>query len=384
MARNWPKLPRGAETYSVTALRDWECLYRGKAKRIDRRKEAVSPQLHEGRILHDVAARYIEHCLALGVPTDLSVMPALVKGVFFDPEAEEPHSLPVERVAEIERIACRWAENTIIDIEHTAAVEEIWVPQVADLTPAPYFYVICDHVLIDGDWATIRDLKSDRHLRTTTDVATDFQVLSYCWGVAQQFPHVRNFRVQMDFLRHGVVREVEYGPSVIEAAHNMIVAGIERVREYKQRSKFPAIAGDGCAWCGFQSECPILRAETDPTVIQGPEDAAAAAAALHVVEARRNKLRGLLAEWTAQGGPVAVGKTSYGHHLKRSETIDEVPEAVERLEAIGMGADAWDALRFDREKLGRLLRDPKAGPKLEDLVVDASHTEFAARKEESA
>jgi hypothetical protein len=378
--RQWPRLPHGAETYSVTALRDWECLYRGKAKRIDRRKEPISPQLHEGRIVHDAAAAYIRSCCHQGVETDLSAIPALVRQVFFDPAADEPHSLPAERVVEIESVLQRWAEHTRIDAEHTAAVEEVWAPPVRSLQPAPYFYAILDHLLLAGDEAIIRDYKSDRHLRSEAEVQGDLQVWSYCWAVAQQFPHVKHFRVEMDFLRHGVVREAEFGLGVVEATEELLAQRITQIRGFRQRRDFPAIACDQCQWCGFQGECPILRAEADPTTIRDADDAAAAAAALHVLEARRTKLRDLLAAYTAEAGPVQVGSLAYGHHIAHGVTIDDVREAVRILEAEGHGAVAWDALRFDSQKLSRILRNPDIGPEIEHLAVDTSHSSFRAVK----
>jgi hypothetical protein len=368
----------------VTALRDWECLYRGKAKRLDRRKEPVGPALHEGRIIHDVAAEYVLHCCQEQVQTDITAIEGIAHRVFFDPESDEPHSLPAERIFQIAALVRRWAEITPVDWRHTAAVEEIWAPPVRSLTPAPYFYAILDHLELRDDYAVIRDLKSDRHLRTLADVQEDLQLWSYCWAAKQQFPFLSGFEVQMDYLRHGVVRRVEFGPEIVERAEQVIAERITQIRGFRERKQFPAIACDQCTYCGFQSECPILRAQTDPTVIAGPEDAEAAAAALHVLEARRKSLRAILADYTSQAGDVAVGSVAYGHHLRRSETIDEVAEAVDRLEKLGRGAEAWDALRFDRQKLARILRDDQCCTAIADLVVDCSNTEFDARKVEPA
>lgn len=375
MGRQFPKLPWGSETYSVTALRDWECLYRGEQKRLKKRKEPLSPALHEGRILHDVAARYVQTCCQQGVETDLSAIGPIVHEVFFDPNADEPHSLPVEQVVETERVARQWAERTIIDYAHTAHVEEIWAPQVTALRPAPYFYAVCDHVLIDGDQATIRDLKSDRAVRSQSEVEGDLQLWSYCWAVAQQYPHVRHFRVELDFIRHGVVRVAEWGPEIVERAERVIVESIERIRGYQKRKQFPAIAGDGCKYCGFRAECPLLQNLADPGVIVDQSDAMRSASTLHALDALRDSLRSKLRDWTAEQGPVAVGGTAYGHWLQHGQTVDDV-----RAFAAALGDSAWDALRVDGRKLKSLLRNPAFEGALLDLVVDTSRTEFSGRK----
>ena len=380
--REWPRVPAGAETYSVSALRDWECLYRGEQKRIKKRKEPLGAPLHEGRLLHDIAASYVQHCIAAGVDTDLTAIPSLVRETYWDPETDEPHSLPAEHVVETERTARAWAEGYIVDRPHTAHVEEVWLVPFPSAGGNTHLWVICDHVLLDegGRVAVIRDLKSDRHLRSVDDVAQDLQAWVYCWAVAQRYPLVEYFICEMDFIRHGIVREVELGRQIVAQAEEILVDSIARIRGYTKRRTFPAVAGDGCRYCGFRAECPLLRKLADPGVLVDAAAAEHAAEQLVALEARVAGLKAQLRDWTAVNGPVAVGSVEWGHHLSVRGAVRDVRAFVGALEPLGLGDDAWRALSVNAQSLGRLLRNERAAAAIEPLLEDASRTEFRARK----
>ena len=380
--REWPRVPAGAETYSVSALRDWECLFRGKRKRIDKAKEPLGAPLHEGRILHDVCAAYVRHCIAAGVDTDLTAIPSLVRETYWDPETDEPHSLPAEHVVETQRTARGWAEGYIVDRPHTTHIEEIWLLPFAPAGANTHLWVICDHVLMHeaGRVAVIRDLKSDRHLRSVDDVARDLQVWVYCWAVAQKYPMVQEFRVEMDFLRHGIVRQVEFGREIVDQAEEILVDSIARIRGYRKRKTFPAVAGDGCRYCGFRAECPLLQKLADPGVLVDAAAAEHAAEQLVALEARVAGLKSQLSDWTAVNGPVEVGGVEWGHHLSVRDVVRDPRALVAALESLGLSGDAWRALRVDARGLDRLRRSQRASDAIGPLLEDASHTEFRVRK----
>ena len=376
MPRSWPRIPYGSETYSVTALRDWSCLYRGLQKRGKKRKEPVSEPLHEGRIVHEVAARYVEHCCRAGTPTDLSAIDGIARSVYWDAEGPEPHSLPAERWPAVAALARRWAESTIVDVEHTVAVEEMWAHPLTSLDPVPYFYTAADHVLLNGDLAIIRDYKTDRHVRTEAEVREDLQMRAYCWALAHQYPQAKRFRVEMAFVRAGVVIEVDYGPEVVAQAEDSIIEAVNRVRGYRKRGQFPALAGAYCQWCGFTAECPLLSKEPSQGPITKADQADADAQELTALEARRGVLRKRLSGWTSEAGPVTVGGLTWGYRTTQGRMIADTERFAQTV--LTAGQDPWQWLRVDGRSLPRIVRTV---PEVENLVEPSpARTEFTSWK----
>jgi hypothetical protein len=378
--RRWPPVPRGAETYSVSSLRDWACPYRGKRRRLDKVAEPLSEELHEGRILHDIAASYVRHCCESGVDTDLSVVPHLARTAFWD--AEEPHPLSPEHAAEIEAVARRWAGSYVVDRHHTRHVEEMWLlPLPGDPLGTAHLYVALDHLLIDGRRAVVRDLKSDYRLRPEAEVRSDLQLQVYAWAVLQRYPEVEEVWCELDFLRHRTVCSVQLDAEAVRVqVGQVLLDAIGRIRTLCHEGRFPALAGAHCTYCGFRRECPLLQKLSDPGTVGDGAEARALAARLTAAEAWVRGAREALREWTAHHGPVGVDGVVWGHHTRERRTIEDVEAFLRAMRAAGQLDRGWRAVRVDGRSLPGLLADPSLRAALEPLIVETTGSEFGPRR----
>jgi hypothetical protein len=378
MARQWPSLPRGAETYSVTAFHDWTCWFRGHQKRDLRRKEPESPALREGRVLHDVISAYLGRCLEQGVQTDVTAIEEIVRQAFFGPE---PSGLPDDAYPSLLDTARKFAGTYVVDVDRLAHLEEPWaVPLARPDRPGfenAYMWVILDACYLGGSTAVVEDFKTDWYLRAQEDVEGDLQLRVYCWGVAQVYRHVEEFECRLNFMRHGKVRSVTFDRSVVEETDELIRARVEQIRAARKRGEFPAVPGSHCQWCGFASECPALK---QATALPITDDRAAQAAAgeLLALERRADELREALKAYTAETGSIVLEGVELGHFLTESATVDDVGTLAQRLSQAGL--DPYAYLQPVAAKLRALTSTDEGLELVGDLLVDRSYTRFATRK----
>ncbi len=356
------------------------CLYRYKRHYIDKALEGRSWPLQIGGAAHAAIAAYTRHCIDTAAPTDLGAVPAIARQACFNGE-DAPGALAVPEITEILRA---FAESHVIKADTLIGIEErvpgTWRPpeswpDAPNLGDKHIFVGIIDRLDTGEDFtAIITDYKTDWQVRSQSDVERDVQLRRYAWLVHSEYPYFQTFQVRLDFVRHGIVREVEFGPDVVEATEQELIAAVDRLAATKA---FPATPGDGCAICGFAAECPALKGD-EIRACATPDDALKVAAQLIVLEKRVDELKSMLKAYCSQGGPVAVNGIQWGHLKTVSQSIEDIAEFADRLRV--QGVDPWAYLSVDGRKLKSLLKKDAIADTVADLLIDKSYTTFRSRR----
>lgn len=357
------------------------CLYRYKKCHIDKTPERPSWPLLIGRATHAAIAAYTRHCIDTSSATDLSAVPAIARQACFSGN-DAPGALALAEVADILRT---FAESHIVTADSLIGLEErvpeTWRPPDSwpgrpNLADRHVFVGIIDRLDAgeDGYTAIITDYKTDWQVRSQVDVERDVQLRRYAWLVHSEYPYFRTFRVRLDFVRHAIVREVQFGVDVVLETEQELIAAVDRLASLKT---WPATPGEGCAICGFAAECPALKSD-EIRACATPEDALKVAAQLIVFERRAGELKEMLKAYCAQAGPVSINGVQWGHIRTVSQTVEDVKTFAERLQAAKL--DPWSYLAADGRKLKTLLGKPELADALADLLVDKSYTTFRSKR----
>lgn len=368
----WPRLPKGAKSFSHTQLEEFRCPLRWKRRRIDREPEPVSDALLKGRLAHDVVAAYLRHLLEHRLETDVTAIDEIAKRSFFEPT--QPHGLPFSEFQEILRMAKAFAGRFVFDYRTTVEIEQPWALELGDNA---YFWVILDLLQIDGVRAIITDFKTDWHVRAQTDLEHDSQLHTYCWAVHREFPHITEFTVRLDFLRHGVVREAEFNLEVVDEADTMIRASVAAIQREKLFQPNP---GKHCGFCPYVASCEYPGSVPNLTVIATPEQARAIAAKVIVLEEQVKRLKNALKDWSTHWGPVEAEGIVFGYHLTESYGLDDPRAFYDAMTAAGL--DPWDFLTVTGSKVKRIMHSEDLQNVAGHLVIDKSYTRFSSKKAE--
>lgn len=359
--------------HSYTRINDFEaCPRHFKLRHLDKAPEPPSEPLLIGRLVHDVAARYVLHCLKAKVQTDITAIKPMAEELFY----KEP-GLPSERLAEIVGLVEKLAESCPVDLERTVGVEEQIKIFFGD---GQIFWGYMDLLEMNGTVATITDYKTDWALRSQSDIEGDLQLRVYAWGVKRLYPQVTEVRPRLYFVRHQVLREARPIPvEEIPAIEKQIMAAVARI---DKETKFEPTPGSACGWCAYSADCPALESIKDAgkVVVSTPEEAQKAAAELILLEKQAGERKDALKRYVTTAGPVTVNGLAWGFWPVESVGVKEnkLEMFLETCEGLGVRRD--DLLRIDAFALKKVLANEQARAVLDPYLVDKSYTRFDSKK----
>jgi RecB family exonuclease len=335
--------------------------------------EAPSESLATGNLVHKIIAAYSRHCLNLGVETDVTAMPEIVRRCFYD----QPCGLSSDHYPEILALAQQWTDTHTINPATVVGIEE-WME--AWLSGRKYlFRGIIDRLDIQDNVAIITDYKTDWQLRTQADVEHDFQLAVYAWLVSREYPQVDRFVVRLDFVRHNVVRGAELDRDRVRQVEDQILGLIGQVEAAIRDNKFPPRPGHFCAWCGYSQQCPAAKnIPDDVRPITSAEDARRVAEELAVLERQIAVRKEALKAWCSRNGPVECNGLVWGFHLVESRTIEDVSEFVRLMNEAGV--DPRPYLTVNGTKARKIYGNPELVEKLQPIIKDRSYTRFDSKK----
>lgn len=359
--------------YSFSRLNLFEsCAMAFKLKYIDKLPEAPSEAMAFGGLIHKIIAAYSSHCLECGVQTDVSEIPNIVQRCFYD----KPAGIDSSRFGDVLAMAQYFADTHIANIQTLVGSEE-WMQTW--LEKKFLFRGIVDRLDIKGDMATITDYKTDHQLRPESEVANDFQLAVYAWLVSLEYPQIKTFNVQLDFVRHNVQRGTTLEKAQLARVSDQIVGLIGQVEQAISKKKFPPKPGHFCGWCGYSASCPAAKdIPADVKPITQAEDARKAAEELAILERQVAVRKDALKSWCNQFGNVEANGLTWGFFKTNGQSIEDVDGFVRLMNEAGM--DPRPYLSTNGTKMKKLWNDPRVADGLKSLIVDKSTTRFQSKK----
>ena len=357
------------------------CPLRYKLRYLDKLPEERSMPLLIGGASHEVFARYGKHCMDSGVPTDVSVLPQIVREVVYG-DSDSAGGAAIQ--AEVADITERFGETHLFNLDAIIGIEErfpsTWRPpgqwpSGPNLGDRHVFVGIVDLLEIGDDGeAVITDYKTNWQVSSQADAESNPQLKRYCWLIHSEYPHFEKFIVNLDFVRHGIIRTVEYDLDVVEETEHDLLAAVDRLEATRA---WPATPGSACAICGYTDRCPVLH-QPGVSACGSEEEAEEMAGQLLVLGERIKALDNALKAWTAINGPIQVNGVELGHLPSESVGITDVRAVVEALQTAKI--DPIDYISISSTVVKKLLRDKAIAPILEPFVVDKSYTSFRQRR----
>lgn len=360
--------------YSYTRLDLYASCPRAFAQKyVARRPEIKGDALMRGDIVHRTIHAYIKHLVDAGLETDITVLTELARQEYF----AEQHGLGLGGLDEVLEIMEAFAQSHSFSPSSVVSTEEmIKLPLPAIDGKGQFLFWAVVDLLQSGetaDHAVITDFKTDWALRSQSDVEKDLQLQTYCWVVNRLFPHITRFTVNLDFVRHSVVRKAEFDLSVVSRAESRIFGGISMI---EQDTQFKATPGSYCSWCSYSADCPAAKNVPAGMVkVTSAEEAADIAGKVLVLESQLAPMKKAIQEWCKTAGMVDVNGEQFGYFTTVGQSIEDVKAFATTVQAAGQ--DPWAYLNIDGRKLPGLL---KKIPDLQPLAVERVATRFDHKK----
>ena len=293
-----------------------------------------------GTAYHAFVAEVVATCMER---SETRMEPAEGREVMQRIVGESVEPIPQAEHDSLLAMAWRFCREAVFDLDHIVDLEEGYALETGGfrVTGKP------DWVEIDGDVATIRDhktsfaMESERAHSLDTpgevdDLDTDavrggpFQLRLYALLVAEAWPHVRTFRLILDYPRWGEEREWVLDRSDLWKVSEHLDTLLERLRVARETEVYAACPGSWCATCPQPLDCTIPARDRGEGAITSVESAQAAADYVVAAEAAVKQAKGGLKAWCADNGPAFAGDQEFAF---REKAVSKKVIDLERLEA---------------------------------------------------
>lgn len=366
---------------SASAMQVWsECPLAWSMKYELGVPEPGTDPLKTGQLMAYALEAYLKHLFEQKVPTDITALPEIARRQY------EIHGagLPITALDAVLRIAERYAQTHVLDLEHLYGVE-VWLPldgQHVELAGREIVGKLDELYLDDeGTSAHVIDAKTNWYVWSEEEARATLQARVYPFLVTRAFPDVEEVEVTFDFVRWGVERSLHFTRADIE----MEAANLESLARAMQRpGPRPANPGHRCGYCPYTEQCAAFKSAKANGTILAPtaeSEAKKLGEDLAVLEAGLARRRAALREWAKGNGPVRVNGMSIGYFVTETPTLDVRLFAVWCEE---QGVDPFDYLAIPTTELRKLLH---RNPELEGLAGTEKSTRFDTKRaggEESA
>lgn len=214
-----------------------------------------------------------------------------------------------------------------------------------------------DLLVIDGERGRIIDVKTGR---TPYDVTEDekLQLLLYAWAAEQLFPEVKEWTLELHFVRFSDVVSIHTFTDEDRArAEAYLVEKANRIFDAIEADMFPAQAGKQCNHCPVAQSCPLalMVNEKEPLTKEEAEELFGVYLA---TERRLDLMKQRLQKAVQTYGPLTIG----GEYLADYPVVSQVWPDIEALEQVlnELGLNLRDYMRLDETKLRRLAEQQPA------------------------
>lgn len=248
----------------------------------------------------------------------------------------------------------------------------------ADMQPCPEgghaYSGEFDRLEIRDDTALIWDAKTHWLIHDPDDT---IQAKFYAWLTKKTLPHIKTIKFELDFVRWGASRSVEYDSSDIDRIEReVILPQVQRIRDAVATSTFPATPCRSCAYCSLA--CPLLDEGITAEQIGRIENPEESANRLYVLEKRADRLKDQLKAYAIENGPITVGDGYQLGFQKRTTQEYSARRAADLNKEHGF--DPYRALGVDNAEVKKIGKKyPSYASELEKTKKDKSTATFGFR-----
>ena len=336
-------------SYSFSKLEtDEKCPFAYQKIYIERIPRAETEPLVIGKMLHELAAQYLDRLIGAKLQTDWAWAEQLT---------------PKEAPDDVFEIWPRFFSSFILPpmespgVELKLAFDRRWKP-TGYFSDDAFFRMVVDWTYQQGELVVVQDWKSNRVIPET--VEKNLQLRIYGWGVREAiFSTAQEILLRLHFLRYGADREVILLPDDLATVPKELEERIERIESRKDQD-FEPTPGSFCGWCGVMNHCPVMAQAIVPVNILYPttrEDAVKAATLLLAIQTMDTELKNNLKRYVKENGPVPVGDVVYGPKVSISYELDPKEITDYLLNDAGLENDqAWGLLNLTKTNLERGLK----------------------------
>ena len=367
---------------SHTRLQDYRaCPQLFRWRHLDHVPAEVSPYLLVGRLVHEIAAKYVAHCQTAGTPSD----PTRLEQITVDLTDPHPDIQPDVEDA-VEGLARLTIEPSVsYGIEEEFAFTNAWEP-CAWTDRAVFFRSKIDyHYRNEAGLRVIFDFKSDQKLASHDEVAQHPQLPIYAWVLSLAVPEER-FVAGLYFTRLGVLRTA---PPFERPQLTRVRDAIEAQAALIDADKrwLPQL-GPHCTRCPYTRQCRAFQSALklgSAPVLQTDEEAREEAQRRALLQKDLKDAESRLRAWAEVHGPIPVGEgEELGFHPKTQQVFGDVEAVVRQLLTLGVPREAvWGELSLSKAAIERLLKGKEQRPQLGEVLRMAhpeTRTEFSVAK----
>lgn len=338
------------------------CPFAYKQEYIIKAAKIRSNALDTGSLAHAAIDGYLKHLMNTGQQTDITGMEQIVHQVFY---GGEEHGLGSSDYQEILDICQLFADRFILNIDTAYGAEEwIEVPLGKDL-----MRMKIDFTEIEGNTATITDWKSDRAIRSQSDIDKDFQLQVYAWGLWKQLPYLEEFVVRLNFICYFATRETVIYADQMEQIEKQIVGQMEQI---KAEREFKATPGKYCQWCPYTANCPLTISNI--VSCKDGHDAERLFGEILMMQRKIDERKEALRAYTNTNGSVELNGMMIGHIPSTGKKIEDVEAFIEAAKVSNI--DWHKYISIDGRRVEKFKRHEIIG----ELFKENTTTRFQIKK----
>jgi len=325
------------------------CPFQYKAIYLDKKKGEANYIMMIGSVVHEAIGDYNNHCIKKKITSDHDKWKDFAFG------AIEKANLPAEYHEDVLTLTKQYADSHEVDIESVIGAEEKIAfnkdfEQVDWLAPDVWFRAILDYLQISGNIARIVDYKTGWAMKVNP-----FQLKIYAWVVKKLYPHVTDFQVEMDYIRHDYIDIKTMTEEDIEDVERKLMA---RVKHIESETKFEPRVGIQCSYCPVWYSCPSMKREDIKYKMpKTTEEAQALALELEKTSRLSTEMKKVLKEFCDNNGALEAGGRVYKFNVSTSYDFGDLYNLYTALDEIGI--DLFECINIDNRKFKALMENPK-------------------------
>lgn len=301
-----------------------DCPYLFRATHIEKVPQVKSLPMLFGGFFHHWADQYLQHLITTNQESDYAEANVIFEKLWASRNKHaEFKFLPESARDDMMDVVVKFRETHAFNTQ-TIAGSEVEISLTEDwkvtewMAKNVFFRMKIDLLSVERSGGLkivgIRDFKTSFAIETEEATGRSPQLRRYVMGVQSIMP-ADEFKVSLDYVRIGVVREATLYPEDADTAKAGVMLVSDRIQQSLQKNDWPATPGRSCAYCSVFERCPARGLAKGFRAPQDIDQAKQTLERLILLEREREDLQTALKLWTKQFGVIASNGMQYGPNV---------------------------------------------------------------------